>query len=858
MTIMDGQSTAERAQSGALGHGGLDREQLAAQYGWVHSVARNLVRDPWGAEDVTQETLLAALASPPPDVPDDQRLRAWLGRVAFNLSRLGVRQGARRRAREVRVARAEAMPSVSDELESRATVNGLSRAIAELSEPDRRVVLMRYFDGESTAEIAAHLGVSELAVRKRLWRARNKLRIALEPEHRSGRFLALLFGRPWSLRASSPASGAGWNKLLGGLAAGLALCAGATWWWGQAERAGEPGAPSLAEFGTAARTALELGSAGATEPAEPALGGHTSAPPQRSWVPPLPKDSRGEVPAEEGTSVAHLEGFVLDLEGRPQPGLAVLEARVTALPTSAASEPRADERSVLATTDALGRFRILAEGLPTSADTPLVLEARGAELATVVRASVAPAQREAGLILVAPAFDLTGSVVDEDGLALAAARAELVCSATAFARVEHPVQLASAVLCAFGADAAGRFERRGLPRAAGLSLRVACSGYETLERETLALGSEELFVLRAEPAVAELSGTVYRQDGRAAGGATVRLAHASATTDGEGRFRLPLRGVRADSQLEVSDKRAAPTRVPDFGSRLLAGQVSDVELVLGVEHDHVTGKLLGPSAAGWLVAAYPEQGATLDDKGRELPTALTYSDKAGGFDFSLPSGRYSLCALAADAVQVARRDGLDTRSGAWELELPAPAALASLSGTVRDDEGQLLASAHVAVAVLLDGEGGRRSLPWGNVVSGPLGAFAFPRDPELELELCLDGSEEAGGEASEEVASEDPAQTVLVGALATRTALVVARPAWLQVARSATGAESCAVLDADGAVLATRGPLGSSASIALHEGWSPVLAVPRSARWLELECPGAEPVRVPIEPEPGRILTLSP
>lgn len=856
MTIMDGQSTAERARIGALGHGGLDREQLAAQYGWVHSVARNLVRDPWGAEDVTQETLLAALAAPPPDVPDDQRLRAWLGRVAFNLSRLGVRQGARRRAREVRVARAEAMPSVSDELEARATVNGLSRAIAELSEPDRRVVLMRYFDGESTAEIAARMGVSELAVRKRLWRARNKLRVALEPEHRRGRFLALWFGRPWSLRDASPASGAGWNKLLGGLAAGLALCAGATWWWGQAERAGEPGAPSLAELGPAARTALELGSAGPADPAERGLEGHTTAPTQRSWVPPLPRDPRGEVPAEEGTSVAHLEGFVLDLEGRPQPGLAVLEARAS-IPTSAATGPGADERPVLATTDALGRFRIPAEGLPTSGDAPLVLEARGAELATVVRARLAAAQREPGLILVAQAFDLTGSVVDEDGLVLAGARAELVCSAAAFARVEHPVQLDSAVLCAFGTDAAGRLERRGLPRAAGLSLRVACSGYEPLERATLALGREELFVLRASPAVAELSGTVYRLDGRAAGGATVRLARASTTTDVEGRFRLPLRGVRADSPLEASDKRAAPTRVPDFGSRLLAGQVAEVELVLGEEHDSVTGKLLGPSAAGWLVAAYPEQGATLDDKGRELPAGLTHSDTAGGFEFSLPSGLYSLRALAPDAVQVARRDGLDSRSGAWELELPTP-VLASLGGTVHDDEGQLLASAHVAVAVLLDGAGGRRSLPWGNVETGPLGAFAFPRDPELELELSVDGSEEPVAGASESSAADGSTQSFLVGALATRAGLVVARPAWLQVARSSTAAESCSVLDADGAVLSTRGPLGKSASFELHEGWSPVLGVPPSARWLELASPGAEPVRVPIEPEPGRILTIRP
>src|SRR5262245_18727681 len=125
---MDGQSAAIPKRSP-------EHSQLTDHYGWVRAVARNLVRDPWGAEDVTQETILAALAAPPRDVPDDQRMRAWLGRVAFNLSRLGARQGARRRAREVRVARREALPSVTEELETAGTLQALSGAIADLAEP---------------------------------------------------------------------------------------------------------------------------------------------------------------------------------------------------------------------------------------------------------------------------------------------------------------------------------------------------------------------------------------------------------------------------------------------------------------------------------------------------------------------------------------------------------------------------------------------------------------------------------------------------------------------------------------------------------------------------------------------------
>jgi RNA polymerase sigma-70 factor (ECF subfamily) len=80
------------------------------------------------------------------------------------------------------VARSEALPSVSDELTAAATVDQLVRALAELAEPYQSVVRLRYFDGLSTAEIAERTGASELAVRKRLWRARGKLRAALGGE----------------------------------------------------------------------------------------------------------------------------------------------------------------------------------------------------------------------------------------------------------------------------------------------------------------------------------------------------------------------------------------------------------------------------------------------------------------------------------------------------------------------------------------------------------------------------------------------------------------------------------------------------------------------------------------------------
>ena len=55
-----------------------DLDELLAQQDWILGLARGLLADPHGAEDLVQESYLAALQAPP---RRSETLRSWLATV---------------------------------------------------------------------------------------------------------------------------------------------------------------------------------------------------------------------------------------------------------------------------------------------------------------------------------------------------------------------------------------------------------------------------------------------------------------------------------------------------------------------------------------------------------------------------------------------------------------------------------------------------------------------------------------------------------------------------------------------------------------------------------------------------------
>ena len=152
-------------------------ERLLAESDWLRGLARRLVRDAHAADDLVQDTLVAAIQSGPTEVPYGG-LRAWLATVARNFARRGHRDAALRRRHETQAARAnrEASEAAAPELERMRLQRRLAEAVLALDEPYRSAVLLRHQRGLSYAALAQSQGVSVEAARKRVSRGVGQLR----------------------------------------------------------------------------------------------------------------------------------------------------------------------------------------------------------------------------------------------------------------------------------------------------------------------------------------------------------------------------------------------------------------------------------------------------------------------------------------------------------------------------------------------------------------------------------------------------------------------------------------------------------------------------------------------------------
>jgi len=161
-------------------------ERLQAQAAWMRRLVRPLVRDDPAADDVVQDTWLAALRHPPVQAG---RMRAWLRKVAVRRAWEVRRSEKRRSQREERATAGEDAPAAVEVVERAEIHARVVEALLGLPEIYRAALLLRFFDDHSVARIARELEIPAATVRTRLHRGlgllRNRLQTVLGEDWRT-------------------------------------------------------------------------------------------------------------------------------------------------------------------------------------------------------------------------------------------------------------------------------------------------------------------------------------------------------------------------------------------------------------------------------------------------------------------------------------------------------------------------------------------------------------------------------------------------------------------------------------------------------------------------------------------------
>ena len=162
----------------------------AAKYGpYCKTIANNILRDVFDAEECVNDTYIGAWNSMPDNRPE--RLGHYLGKMTrwIALNRLDERRSQKRGGNFPRalpydelVDCVSSSASAEDVVELKEICAAINRFLSGLPPVERQVFLARYWFATPVAEISEKFGFTQSKVKSQLMRTRNKLRKYLEKE----------------------------------------------------------------------------------------------------------------------------------------------------------------------------------------------------------------------------------------------------------------------------------------------------------------------------------------------------------------------------------------------------------------------------------------------------------------------------------------------------------------------------------------------------------------------------------------------------------------------------------------------------------------------------------------------------
>ncbi len=170
----------ERARAGDVG---ASERLFAAHSERAYRLAFRVTGNREDAEDVVQDAFVRCFRALPKH-RGEASFSTWVMRIVINESVRVLQKRRRRERRWFSFARSESgsrTDAFAEAVDARMTSDAIAECLERLAPRDRTLLVMRYMEGYSAAEIGKLLEQPSGTIRSHLFRARQRLRDLLEP-----------------------------------------------------------------------------------------------------------------------------------------------------------------------------------------------------------------------------------------------------------------------------------------------------------------------------------------------------------------------------------------------------------------------------------------------------------------------------------------------------------------------------------------------------------------------------------------------------------------------------------------------------------------------------------------------------